>query len=429
MCLFLFLWEDGRILFASWLSIFGQFHKVVCFRSKFDPLILWYVPLSDVYLVNITRQSMRLGDRRGVVDRWNLSMQLAWTETQLANLVPLRLFQKRAPGTLLWIICSKHVPAFLRLPKINFGNVFYYEHAQSHARYGLIAIAPKKQQTFDHPQMTDVPSFIGAFCEPNKLKFIEWTAFGCWTIRISCKMQYQTHKNRHTNQFAFQAHVKTSWAGPGQLLTWPTRCLTEGVAGPHWGRQPYSATVFRQPETLPNCRGETTVFRKMPSFQRKKMTRKVPIELRSSTDLELSSTNFPPDRKTKYAYDYKHMPKQHGNIKIFHSNPHATSCENMEVDIQKWRCVIRTPWSHMKWYPSMHIAKHANTKHISTMRLGTAIVLLAECGSQFLRMPCLGHNEGEISGMFKKSCAKQMNKPKQMVCSASTHAHARNQGL
>ena len=60
-------WEDGRILFASWLNSFGQFHKVVCFRGEFDPAILWYVPPSDVHQVTKMKMSMRLGDRRGAL--------------------------------------------------------------------------------------------------------------------------------------------------------------------------------------------------------------------------------------------------------------------------------------------------------------------------------------------------------------------------
>ena len=55
----------------------------------------------------------------------------------------------------------------------------------------------------------------------------------------------------------------------------------------------------------------------------------------------------------------------------------------------------------------MHIAKHANTKHTSTMRFGIAIVLLAACGS----LVFWDTIEGQISGMSKSS-AKQMNKPK-----------------
>ena len=36
--------EDGRILFASQLSVLGQFRRLACFWGKFEPVILWYVP-------------------------------------------------------------------------------------------------------------------------------------------------------------------------------------------------------------------------------------------------------------------------------------------------------------------------------------------------------------------------------------------------
>ena len=78
----------------------------------------------------------------------------------------------------------------------------------------------------------------------------------------------------------------------------------------------------------------------------------------------------------------------------------------------------------------MHVAKHANTKHISIMKLGIAIALLAACGPLLLQMLCVGHNEGQISDKSKELGKKKTNEqtPK-MVCFASTHAHARSQGL
>ena len=122
--------------------------------------------------------------------------------------------------------------------KLISGGVFDNEHAQSHARYGIVCNRTKKRQTFDHPQMIDVPSFIGAFCEPNKLK-IDWMNCFC-VLSNSYLLQHQTHKITHTNQFDFQAHVKTSWAGPGQPFD-----VADPV--PHRGRggaSLRSATVF-----------------------------------------------------------------------------------------------------------------------------------------------------------------------------------------
>ena len=117
--------------------------------------------------------------------------------------------------------------------------------------------------------MTNVPRFNRTFCQPNQMK-IDWInclyvlgkSYFC--IINPTKSRTQTNLlSKRTSRRHGQAQVN--------VLMWPTRCLTEGTAGPHRGRQPYSATVFRRPEALPNCRGEATVFRKTPSFQHRKI--------------------------------------------------------------------------------------------------------------------------------------------------------------
>ena len=131
----------------------------------------------------------------------------------------------------------------------------------------------------------------------------------------------------------------TFWRGrPGaSLRAW--RGLTEvGNRIP----QPYSVSL-KPSET---AGGKQPYSEKCPHSSTKKMTRKV----RDWTTFQhrLGTVKHQLSSRSKNKNDYKHMPKQHGNIEIFHSNPHAISCGNMEVDIQKWRYVIRTPWSHMK---------------------------------------------------------------------------------
>ena len=87
--------------------------------------------------------------------------------------------------------------------------------------------------------MTDVPSFIGAFCEPNKLK-IDWVNCFCVPSDSYFCNTKPTKSRTQTNLFSKRTSRRHGQAQVN-VLTWPTRCLTEGRDGASLR----SATVFR----------------------------------------------------------------------------------------------------------------------------------------------------------------------------------------
>ena len=267
--------------------------------------------------------------------------------------------------------------------------------------------------------MTNVPSFNGAFCQPNQMK-IYWIKLSLRVWQIIC-FASSTPLNHARKPICFPSRTKRTSRRHGQaqvnVLMWPTRCLTEGAAGPHWGRQPYSITVFRQPETLPNCKGEATVFRKMPSFQDRKIDprsarlNKVPAQT-WSRQTPISH----PIQKQKSAYDDKHMPKQHGNMKY-------SIQTNTQLPANTWKLTFKNKgmssglrdhtWT---WCLQLCTLPNTQTPSIHSWWDFELHLLLAACGSMFLHMPCWGHNEGQTSGQSKSS-DKQTNQPKKWYVS------------
>ena len=156
---------------------------------------------------------------------------------------------------------------------------------------------------------------------------------------------------------------------------------------PHWGRggaSLRSATVFRnripQPYSV-SLKHSQTEGGKQPYSEKCRHSSTKKIDPRSArlnyVPTQTWNRQAPishPIRKQK-PYDYKHMPKQHGNIKY-------SIQTNTQLPAKTWKLTFKNQgvssglrdhtWT---WFASMHIAKHANTKHTSMMRLGIEVVI------------------------------------------------------
>ena len=240
---------------------------------------------------------------------------------------------------------------------------------------------------------------LGHSVSQTSWKLIGWTAFSCQAIRIFATPNPQSHEHKpicfpNARQDVMGRPRSTFWRGrPGASLR-ARRGLTE--VG---NRVPQLYSVNLKPSQTAG--GKQPYSKKFPHPCTKKRPGKCPIELRSSTDLEPSSTNFP-IKKQKTHMITNTCPNSMGTSK-YSIHTHK------QLPAKTWKLTFKNegvssgPHDHTwKWFPTMHIAKHANTKQISTMKLGIAIVLFAACGSLLLHMPCLGHNEAQISSMSKK---------------------------
>ena len=83
--------------------------------------------------------------------------------------------------------------------------------------------------------------------------------------------------------------------------------------------------------------------------------------------------------------------------------------KHMNIDIQKLRYDSTITHKHLA---NMHVAKRANTKQTSIMRLGVTIFVVGRCVSLLLLMPCLGNKKGQggKSLVSQASNAKQTSK-------------------
>ena len=184
-------------------------------------------------------------------------------------------------------------------------------------------------------------------------------------------LQHQSLKITHTNQFARFPSARRRRHGQTQVnvLTWPTRGLTEGVAGPHWGRQPYFRTripsAWNPPKKLQGGSNRIPKNALIPalknSTRRSARLNHVPTQIWNP-----SNTNFPPNHKN--AHNCKHIYPNNMGMPMY-SKPTRTFLRKHGNWHSKSRCGIKTPWSHMKMvckYTHCQTCKHQTYFHDET---------------------------------------------------------------
>ena len=213
-------------------------------------------------------------------------------------------------------------------------GVFNNEHVQSHARYGLLAFAPKKRQMFDHPQRHMHQDSKGHSVAIRIKTLLDklFCVLGQGVTLATSNPQHHAHKQ--TKSFSKRT-LRRQGQAQVNALACPTRCLTE--VGNRI-LQPYSVSL----KPL-NRRGETTVFRKMPSCQHRKIDpRSARLNYVPAQIWSCQTPIFHPIKKQKPHMITNTCPKTWEHQK-FHQTHTQFPAKTWKLTFQNRRYVIKTP--------------------------------------------------------------------------------------
>ena len=294
---------------------------------------------------------MRLGDCRGLLDRWNLCIELAWTEIQQLNLVLLRLFQKAPLCHYCELFVQNMSPAFLGLPNINFRMCVLQWTCTKKCPIWIVCNRTKHRQTFDHPHDKCTMFQWGILWAKQVENWLDKLFLRARQVVIFATSEPQNHAHKQirfpsARRDAMGRPKSAFWRGrPGaSLRAWWD--LTEvGKRIP----QLYSAW---NPPKLQGASNHIPKNALIPTL--KNWPEECPIEPR------------PPDHKN--TYNCKHICSNNMGMSTY-SKPTRNFPRKHGDWHSKSRCGIKTPWSHMKVvckYTHCQTCKHQTYFHDET---------------------------------------------------------------